>query len=219
MGRSRTWRTPGAAWQVTEDSPTDLLIALYLRDAAGLAPAGEPMLPPIDPVLAPQPVLAPHPALAPRPSPEAPPEERIDALRAQWEAWWRRLVRPARYPKLWDLEPPEFAAFADSPELRQLLRERFREARIWAGRRHEEFGIAAVERIHRGDHDVNAVVIACERELGRRVEPFHLEVIVLPLAERDIWIIGPSSIVVSTRLRDDSAAFREAITPLVHALA
>jgi hypothetical protein len=213
------WRTPGKAWQVTEDSPTDLLIALYLRDAAGLLPAGEPMLPPIDPAFAPQAVFAPQPVATSRPSADTPGQDRFDALRTQWEAWWRRLVRPARFPKLWDLEPPEFEAFADSPELRQLLRERFREARKWAGRRHEEFGIEAVERIHRGEHDVNAVVLACESELGRRVEPFHLDVVVLPVAERDIWIIGPSSIVVSTRLRDDSAAFREAITPLVHALA
>jgi hypothetical protein len=217
------WRTPGQTWQVTEDSPTDLLIALYLRDAAGLLPAGDPLLPPIDPAFAPQAVFAPQPApqpaLAPRPSAETLPQDRFDALRTQWEAWWRRLVRPVRYPKLWDLEPPGFDAFADSPELRQLLRERFREARKWAGRRHEEFGTAAVERIHHGDHDVNAVVVACESELGRRAEPFHLEVLVLPVAERDVWIIGPSSIVVSTRLRDDSPAFREAIAPLVHALA
>jgi hypothetical protein len=43
-------------------------------------------------------------------------------------------------------------------------------------------------------------------------------VLVLPLADPDIWIIGPSSIVVSTQLRNDSPAFREAVAPLVHAL-
>ncbi len=217
------WRTPGKTWRVAEDSPTDLLIALYLRDAAGLLPAGDPMLPPIDPPIAPTFVppssFAVHAAREPRPSPEPGPQERFDALRREWEAWWQRLVHPPTFPKLWDLEPPGFDAFAGSPELRQLLAERFRDARRWAGARHEEFGDAAVERIHRGDHDVNAVVVARERELGRRAEPFHLDVHVLPVADRDIWIIGPSSIVVSTRLRNDSVAFREAMTPLVDALA
>ena len=52
------WRTPGKTWRVAEDSPTDLLIALYLRDAAGLLPAGDPMLPPIDPPIAP--TFVPH---------------------------------------------------------------------------------------------------------------------------------------------------------------
>jgi hypothetical protein len=219
------WGSPGKTWQVTEDSPTDLLIALYLRDAAGLLPVGHPVLPPIEPSLAPLPSRTPRESLAtgqfPAPSPtlEPLPQARFDELRKEWEAWWGRLVRPTGYPRFWELEPPEFTAFADSPELRQLLRERFREARRWAGRRHEEFGDAAVERIHRGDHDVNAVVVACERELGRRAEPFHLDVLVLPLADSDIWVIGPSVIVVSTRLRNDSPAFRDALTPLVHALA
>jgi hypothetical protein len=213
------WGAPGKTWRVTEDSPTDLLIALYLRDAAGLLPAGDPQLPPIEPVFAPRPVLSAHGALAPRPSVDPLPQERFDALRTQWEAWWRRLVLPADRPKQWELEPPEFRPFDRSPELQQLLRERFPDARLWAGRRHEEFVEAAVERIHRGDHDINAVVVASERELGRRAEPFHLDVIVLPVAEADIWIIGPSSIVVSTRLRNDSPAFRDAVAPLVHALA
>jgi len=213
------WGTPGKTWQVTEDSPTDLLIALYLRDAAGLLPAGDPQLPPIEPALAPRPVLSPHGALASRPSLDPLPRDRFDALRTEWEAWWRRLILPTEWPKQWELEPPEFEPFARSPELQRLLRERFSDARVWAGRRHEEFVEAAVERIHRGDHDINAVVVACGRELGHRVEPFHLDVLVLPVADRDIWIIGPSSIVVSTRLRNDSPAFREAVTPLVHALA
>lgn len=213
------WGAPGKTWQVTEDSPTDLLIALYLRDVAGLLPAGDPQLPPIEPAFAPRPVLSAHGALAQRPSVDPLPQERFDALRTEWEAWWRRLVLPADRPKQWELEPPEFTPFARSPELRQLLRERFPDARLWAGRRHEEFVEAAVERIHRGDHDINAVVVACQRELGRRAEPFHLDVIVLPVAEPDIWIIGPSSVVVSTRLRNDSPAFRDAVAPLVHALA
>jgi len=201
------WRAPGKTWRVAEDSPTDLLIALYLRDAAGILPAGDPELPAIDP------------ALAPHASPEPLSPERFEALRREWTEWWRRLVRPPSYPKLWELEPPAFEPFRGSPELQRLLRERFRDARRWAGSRHEEFGDAAVERIQRGEHDVNAVVVACEREKGRRAEPFQLDLLVLPLAERDIWIIGPSSIVVSTRLRNDSAAFRDAMTPLVQALA
>jgi hypothetical protein len=202
------WGTPGnKTWQVTEDSPTDLLIALYLRDAAGLLPAGDPVLPPIDPALAPRPSLVPLPP------------ERQDALRREWEAWWRRLVRPTNYPRLWELEPPDFEPFAGSPELRQLLRERYREAKRWADARHELFHDAAVERLHRGDHDVNIVVAAVKRELGHRIEPFHLDVLVLPVADPDIWVIGPSSIVVSTGLRNEPAAFRDALAPLVHALA
>ncbi|ERK69858.1 hypothetical protein N136_03810, partial [Leifsonia aquatica ATCC 14665] len=40
-------------WQVTEDCPWDLLMALAIRDLAGLAAAGEPPLPRLAPALAP----------------------------------------------------------------------------------------------------------------------------------------------------------------------
>lgn len=200
-GRSKTW-------QVTEDSPTDVLIALYLRDAAGLTPTGVPSLPAIDSAVAPTPLdRREH-------SPE-----RLDVLRAEWTDWWHRLTTPTPTPRLWELEPPHFSAFDGAPELRALLVDGFGPARRWAGARHEEFGDSSVERIRRGEHDINSVVVACERVLGRKAEPFHLVLDVLPLAERGTWIIGPSRLVVSTSLRSDSGAFRETMAPIIHALA
>lgn len=203
MGRRR-----GKTWQVTEDSPTDLLIALYLRDAAGLVPTGDPSLP----ALAPSAV----PGWLRRDQLGA---ERFDVLRGEWNDWWHRLTTPSDGPRLWELEPPDFPAFAGSPELRALIVDRFDPARAWAGGCHEAFGDAAVDRIHRGEHDINSIVVACERQLGRKAEPFHLDLLVLPLASRGIWIIGPNRLVVSTSLRDDSGAFREAMAPFIHALA
>lgn len=198
-GRPKTWR-------VSEDAPTDLLVALYLRDSAGLASAGE--LPTIESGVAP----------GPQDRYDLDPERR-DVLRREWAAWWHRLVTPAPQPRVWDLEPPEFVAFEGDPELRALLVSRFRQARRWAGAQHEAFGDASVERIQRGEYDVNSVVVACERSLGRKAEPFSLDLFVLPLAGRGIWIIGPNRLVVATSLRADSGSFREAIAPIIGAVA
>ncbi len=197
--RSKTWR-------VAEDAPTDLLIALYLRDAAGLAPAGS--LPAIEPSVAP-----------PFSDRYEPAPGRIDALHAEWTAWWQRLLAPADRPKFWNLEPPTFDEFEHEPELRQLLMARFQVARRWAGTQHEAFGDASVLRIQQGEYDINGVVVACERSLGRKAEAFALDLAVLPLAERGIWIVGPNRLVVTTSLRADSGAFREAMAPIIAAVA
>ena len=40
-------------WQVTEDCPWDLLMALALRDLGGLGSVGEPVIPRVSPAVAP----------------------------------------------------------------------------------------------------------------------------------------------------------------------
>ena len=42
-----------ASWRIISDEPYVCLIALWLRDAAGLAPATDPLIPRLDPPVAP----------------------------------------------------------------------------------------------------------------------------------------------------------------------
>ena len=63
-------------WQITEDCPWDLLLALAFRDLAGLAEDCAEQIPPVEPSLEPVDTAG---------------IDR-DALAAQWRGWWTGIV-------------------------------------------------------------------------------------------------------------------------------
>jgi len=221
-------------WQVTEDCPWDLLMALALRDLAGLGDRVQPVLPGLEPAVAPafhteRPAAAegrtrmrPAPGIgarggARRPELKAGPDP-DDALAAQWQAWFevaadrhRRLTAPL-------LHPPHFEAFDRAIELQDAIIAHYDAATGWAQARHAEYVAASTESHARRAADIVEVVREREHELRRQAGYFRLDIDVLPLAEKGTWIVGPHTVVVSSTMRDDSAAFRGWLRPLVAAI-
>lgn len=198
-------------WQVTEDCPWDLLIALALRDLAGLGAGVAHALPAVAPALVP--VLqggvggghAAAPALR-------------GALTAQWDALFDAAADREHRPLTPLLQPPHFAALDRALELQDFVLAHHEAAARWAREQHAEYARVSVEQHARRAADIVDVVHEREHDLRRQAGYFRLDIDVLPLAETGAWIVGPHTIVVSTSLRDDSRAFRAWFRPLVAAL-
>lgn len=222
-------------WQVTEDCPWDLLMALAVRDLTGIGGMVEPALPRMEPAVAPalqasrtQPAdgrtrARPASPIGSRPARAAgsgarSPGGTAASLAAQWQAWFevvsdrhRRLGAPV-------LHPPHFEAFDRAIELQDAVIAHYDAAAGWAAARHADYVAASADYHARRAADIVDVVREREHELRRQAGYFRLDLDVLPLAEKGAWIVGPHTVVISASLRDDSAAFRDWLRPLVAAL-
>ncbi|WP_432485468.1 hypothetical protein [Kineococcus esterisolvens] len=180
-------------WGVRLVMPQALLLALHLRDAAGLHPPTSPevpALPPLDP-----------PARSMGPAVLSPEGRR--AAGAQWARWWAGAF-PGGPQALTSLLPPAFPGLRGVPELRGLAELGIDEAVAWAARaRRLESHVRAEVPVALFETTLLAQV---ERELGRYVRPFTLDVVVLPVRGPGSWDT-PAGPVVSLALRADRDAY------------
>ncbi|WP_285117102.1 hypothetical protein [Leifsonia sp. fls2-241-R2A-40a] len=222
-------------WQVTEDCPWDLLMALAVRDLTGLSERVQPTLPPLHPAVSP--VLQPHHPgpvggrMRTRPLPLGDPRRgrppgtgegtdpaAPDALAQQWQAWFDLAADRHRRATAPLLRPPHFEAFDRAIELQDAVIAHYELADRWATARHAEYLGASADYHARRAADIVDVVREREHELRRQAGYFRLDIDVLPLAEKGAWIVGPHTVAISSTLRDDSDAFRGWLRPLVAAL-
>ncbi len=198
-------------WQVTEDCPWDLLIALALRDLAGLGAGVAHTLPRVAPAVVPVLQGGAGGGRAAAPAHQG-------ALSAQWDALFDAAADREHRPLTPLLQPPHFAALDRALELQDFVLAHHEAAARWASDRHAEYARASLEQHARRAADIVDVVHEREHDLRRQAGYFRLDIDVLPLAETGAWIVGPHTIVVSSTLRDDSRAFRAWFRPLVAAL-
>jgi hypothetical protein len=188
------------SWVATEDVGIDLTVALYVRDAAGFDTAAASVPPPLEPTVDPAEALA---RLAVRPP--------------DWLAWWsellwRRASAPSPAAALND------AVAAASGGLRALVDAVLPAAHAWANDRKREhvnqfLGLPRAQRVA-----VTTIVRSVERELGRRVGPFQLRLVTLPV--RGLWSrrIAAAELLLSGHLRADQVEFDRVLRPIVTAL-
>lgn len=170
-----------------------MTMALWLRDASGMAPDLDPAIPPLDPPVSVDEGLA---ALA---GPRA---------TAQWTGLWLGLWegRLEDWFALQTFGPPGFELLIRSPELKALVEAGFGEAARWAADyRPLAPRTSPAPSIAR---EPPAVVKQLEGELGRQAREFELDITVLPVAGRVFWLLGDGSLVVSENLLRDAPAYR-----------
>src|ERR1700735_803268 len=94
-------------WQVTEDCPWDLLMALALRDLGDISHPDEPVIPRVIPAVArvSQNARSAGYVLTHTRHPDA------ELLQTQWKSWWERMLPRETRPLDSTLKPPHFAAF------------------------------------------------------------------------------------------------------------
>ncbi len=211
-----------ASWSISVDEPLMLLVALYVRDVAGLRPPLEYDVPPLDP-----PVLRESGGTD-------------DDGSNQWAVWWQELLRgggmwpayadPAKMSELredpdiqrlfyWPgrYAPPDFPSLHSSPELHRDVRRHHQAALAWAEARKLEFFALTTAR---GHHRIEWEVVKLEeRHIGRTVRPFNLDLRVLPLAEPWAWRLAPDRALMSLSMCRDRAAYRSWLTAVVRELA
>ncbi len=191
----------------TVDTSEVLLVALYLRDRAGLRGVGLPSLPPVIPA-----VRAVDRYRLAR-SGEA------TVLRVEWEAWWHGLVAHRISAAVLPV-PPLFEALDGMESLKSLLRAHFGAAMDWAEERCAEYALHAGARGADSMEDLLArLVQERELELGRAAHRFTLQVIELPLGVRRAWWVEPDKLLMCQDLFDDEQAFRSYVEPVIRMLA
>lgn len=204
-------------WQVTEDCPWDLLLALFLRDLAELRKLDDLALPAVTPPVrwVTQSVQSLGGLASLKNSSESPGHH---ALQEQWAQWWQRVaIREYRQINS-DVHPPHFAVFDRQLELQDLVLAHYDEAAQWATARRQEYLQMTRDFGPQWTKEFGDIIRQREHELRRQAGTFRIDLSVLPLSEPGSWIVGPNSIVVSLSLRMDHEAFGNWFRSLVTAL-
>lgn len=189
-------------WQVTEDAPMALMLALAFRSMAGLGSRCVGQLP----------------AVAPAPDPVDVTDLDREALALQFDGWWTGIARRDTRLFLTEARPPHFEVFDRALELQELAYRAYGDAHRWATDRIREYEIALAARSPSRLADVYELIRERQFELRRQSSSFRLDLEVLPICRPGAWVVAPDTIVVSESLRDDREAFREWLRPLVHGL-
>lgn len=199
--------TAGSRWQITTDTSGPMMIALYVRDAAGLNGAGNPALSHVAPKIRP----ADHSHLTADVG-------GLSVLKTEWEAWWAQLLKS--YPQTSpELTPPDFEAFGNSPALQRVLQAHFGSALTWARERRSEYAELEAERAASGaDQLLEDMVDDRLMEVGRDSRDFKLTIIELPLNEQRAWYLEPDKIIMSDKLMSQPELFRSYVQPVVEIL-
>jgi len=189
-------------WQVTEDAPLVLMLALAFRRMAGLGARCVSQLP----TIAPEPDRVDLTGLD------------VDALATQFDGWWTGITRRDTRQFVAEVHPPHFEAFDRALELQEFAYRAYDEAHCWAVDRVREYERALAARAPSRLTDVYELIRERQFELRRQSSSFRLDLEVLPIAEAGAWVVAPDTIVVSESLREDRDAFREWLRPLIHGL-
>ena len=199
--------TGGPGWRITMDTCGPMLMALYLRDVAGLVGAGNPSLS----CVAPSVTAADHAMLTAGVGGN-------DALRDQWEIWWARLLQ--NFPdNQQNLTPPEFPELAGMPALQRVAHAHYGAALTWSREQARLYSVMAEQRETLGGHKILADLVQNrEMELGRNARDFTLIIVEVPLAEQRAWFIEPNRLIMSSHLLDDQDIFRSYVQPVVELL-
>jgi hypothetical protein len=199
--------TGGPGWRITMDTSGPMLIALYVRDAAGLDGAGSPALCHVAPKIRPMD----HSNLTAEVG-------GVSALKTEWEAWWEQLLKahPQMAP---EMAPPGFDAFGNSPALRRVLQAHFGSALTWARERRGEYATLEAEREASGAPQLLGDMVEDRLlEVGRGSRDFTLTIIELPLTETRAWYLEPDKIIMSHELLSLPEVFRSYVQPVVELL-
>ncbi|MEO5780182.1 MULTISPECIES: hypothetical protein [Arthrobacter] len=199
--------TGGPGWRITMDTSGPMLIALYIRDAAGLNSAGHPALCHVEPKIR----ASDHAHLIAEVG-------GISALKTEWEAWWEQLLKA--YPDMSPaLGPPGFSAFSNSPALKRVLQAHFGAALTWARERRGEYMALEASRDPSGAALLLSDMVE-DRLLyaGRGARDFTLTIIELPLVEPRAWYLEPDKMIMSRELLSQPELFRSYVQPVVDLL-
>ncbi|MDJ0317599.1 hypothetical protein QMG40_10430 [Arthrobacter sp. H35-MC1] len=199
--------TGGPGWRITMDTCPPMLMALYLRDAAGLVGAGTPALSHVVPPVK----AADHSMLTADVGGS-------EALRDQWEFWWRTILHNFA-EKQENFSPPDFPELAGMPALQRVAHAHYGAALNWSREQSKQYSLMATARETHGGHKILAdLVHNREMELGRSARDFTLAIVEIPLSEPRAWFIEPNRLIMSSNLLDDQEVFVSYVQPVVEML-
>ena len=186
-------------WTVRESTGDPFVIALYVRDRAGLH-ADSIEVPPL------------KPAVTPAPSTH----QRMEQESAGWAKWWTSLVDRAISGEGAALGGDSEEEFSKRAEFSHIP---FSEPSRWLSDR-------TLEQIRRPSDQtrasrilVDAAVRKFEEAAGRTANAFALDLVILPVQGNWWYQATPTLVFLSQDLRSDRTRFLELLSPVLGAIA
>lgn len=196
------------SWRVSVGSSLSMCFALYLRDCAGLGAIGFPAVSPLKP-----------PVRCTDPRQVVHAVGGVTALRVEWEAWWYELVAGRGEDRALPT-PPDFPELDAMPALQRYTHAHYGTALTWTQESDEARRQRELARAADGTElGFGELVRERELELGRPARNFRLDVVELPLSETRAWFVEPDMLILSEDLKQDEAAFRSYVQPVVEFIA
>lgn len=203
--------------QIYVEEPAALVVALYLREVAGLNPPLEYVLPKLDPPITAWPVWA-RRAPADWVPPLAARTAEVDRHEAgiEWVRWWEHLLTVDASSDE-DFHPPSFREYRSVPLIRLLLQRHYEEATRWVE------ALTGDPRVKRDQATPRPGLFAMVNELEsdpvRIPLPFRLRLSIIPVGVKHAWPMGPEHILLSRRLMADTDNVLDWLRPRIFALA
>lgn len=193
--------TEGDGWMVSANTHRQMLLALYVRDLAGIHPVGTPEISPLSPTVKPS---AAHEAGRHEPT----------ELRQEWQSWWEAILAGSSDRE--ESEEPDFSCFDDSPTLQELMRAHYGSAISWAEDRITEYEALARRHARNGRRTLLERMIDEQiMEMEREPRAFTLNLVELPLTEPRAWFVEPSTVILSQHLIEDPDLYRSYLQPVI----
>ena len=202
--------------QVHVDEPSALVMALYIRDVAGLKPPLPYELPRLDPPVTSWPVWA-----KPAPGWEPPVGIRnravdLEQASQEWARWWNHLLDLDSLA-VGEFQPPAFRSYRRVPAIRTLLQQHFEPSGRWVE------AVMSDPRVRREETTprpgLMAIIAGLESAGMPAPLPFRLRLTVIPVASKHAWPIGREHILISRRLIADTDNALDWLRPRITALA
>lgn len=186
---------------VSANTHRQMLLALYIRDLAGIHPVGMPEISPLNPTVKPSAVR------------EAKRHEPTE-LRQEWQGWWEAILTGGQAGAV--PEEPDFACFDDSPTLQVLMRAHYGSAISWANERMAEYESLSRKHARSGRRALLERMIDEQiMEVERAPKAFTLNLVELPLTEPRAWFVEPSMVILSQHLIEDPELYRSYLQPVI----
>ncbi|MFD1505911.1 hypothetical protein FE374_00090 [Georgenia yuyongxinii] len=194
-----------ASWLVVFTDPADLVLALYLRDAAGLDVAQD--FPPLD-------------GHVPRWDARWDTRQRR-AAQTQWLSWWEDLLDHRPDDRDVRVDGPDFPGSAGTPELQAAQVALFPAALRWQSVRRAQAGALGTGTTFSALHTLGMLPLVKEIEarLGRPASAFRYVVEVVPTTGKHYWDLGVERLLISDELGMDLESLADVLRPRLGALA
>ncbi|WP_170184260.1 hypothetical protein [Glutamicibacter uratoxydans] len=190
----------GTNWSLTMYTDPHLLMALYLREVAGVNPLE----------------VGPNCKLASEVKERTSPHLVHGQIKQEWGSWWDSLTaggapgNAATGPQL--LEWLEREGY---PELARLARSHYGQTTLFAQQHAQEFDSHSHSYIPERMDEIEQLLIERGVDHGQTDEQKHVQIIDVPLKEPRAWLTGGATIIASSSLLRDSKAFQGFIQPMV----
>ncbi|MFY9678121.1 hypothetical protein [Glutamicibacter protophormiae] len=192
----------GNNWSLTIYTDPHLLMALYLRELAGVNPAE----------------VGPNCRLEPDVKERTGPHSVHGQIKQEWGSWWDSLTTHDTAPEVAVPVPANLLEWLEDngyPELARLARPHYGQATLFAHQHTEDFERRSRDYIPDRMDEIEQLLIERGIEHAADAVEKQISVIEVPLKEPRAWLTGGSTILASSVLLRDSKAFRGFIQPML----